>query len=87
MANSIGSFDQFSIHHVEGDKVSVWISSLRQTPPTRALREHLELLLPIPENLRESFLSADSGKEGFLMKDSEKYVGASYAEFEFGSKK
>lgn len=80
------NFDQFAIHHLENGKANVWISLLRQAPPARALREHLEISLPIPEKIKQSLLLADSHEEGFLMKDANEMVGTGYATFEFGKR-
>jgi hypothetical protein len=81
------SLEVFAIHHVVDDKVSVWISLTPSSHAAQALQEHIEIFLPIPENLRDSLLLASSGKGGFLMNDAEKYVGTSYATYEFGVKK
>lgn len=78
---------RFVFHHIENDKVAVWISLTPTSHTAQADHEHIEILLPIPDKLRESLLLADSGQQGFLMKDAEKFVGTSYAKFEFGGKK
>jgi hypothetical protein len=78
------SLKDFAIHHLEDDKVSVWVSL---TPSSRSSQlVHLELLLPIPEKIRQSLRLADSREEGFLMKDAKDLVGTSHAKFEFGGK-
>ncbi len=77
------TLDQFAIHHVEDDKAIVWVSLLRQAPPTRSLREHLELVLPIPAMIRSQLLSANEEHGGFLMKDASEHVGKGFAAFEF----
>jgi hypothetical protein len=78
------SLEDFAIHHIEDDKVSVWVSL---TPSSRSSQlVHLELLLPIPEKIRQSLRLADSREEGFLMKDAKDLVGTSHAKFEFGGK-
>lgn len=81
------ALESFAIHHIEGDKVSIWVSLMASSRASQAVQEHLELLLPIPDKLRESLLLADSAKEGFLMKNAFQYVGSSFAQFEFGNKK
>ncbi len=78
------SLEDFTIHHIEDDKVSIWVSL---TPTSRSSQlVHLELLLPIPEKIRQSLRLADARKEGFLMKDAKDLVGTSHAQFEFGGK-
>jgi hypothetical protein len=77
---------RFVFHHIEGDKVAVWISLTSTSHAAQAVHEHVEILLPIPDKLREPLVLADSGQQGFLMKDAEKYVGTSRAKFEFGGK-
>lgn len=78
---------RFVFHHLSGDKVVVRISLTPTSGSSRsAVREHIEILLPVPKTLRSSLLRADSGKEGFLMKDAPKHVGTSAAKFEFSGK-
>ena len=78
------ALEGFAIHHLEGDaKVSVWISLTPISRGEQALKDHLELILPIPEKLRLSLLKASSGEEGFLMVDAEKVVGTGFGTFEF----
>jgi len=48
-----------------------------------AVQDHLEILLPIPDKIRQPLLLAKSKQEGFLMKDAADLVGNSFAEFEF----
>lgn len=81
------TLESFAIHHIDnGERVSVWISLLPNSHAAQAVQEHLEILLPIPEKIRESLRLANSREEGFLMKDAEKAVGTSYAKFECGGK-
>jgi hypothetical protein len=77
---------RFVFHHLDGDKVAVWISLTPSSHAGQANHEHIEILLPIPEKLREPLMYADIGQQGFLMKDAAKFVGTTYAKFEHGPK-
>lgn len=63
---------RFAFHHVKGNKVAVRIRLSPTSQAEHALRKHLELLLPIPEVLKEPLTSASQRQEGFLMKDASK---------------
>lgn len=76
----------FAIHDLYEDKVSVWISLAPKSRSFQALREHLILRLPIPDNIAQSLRLAHSRKEGFLMKDAEEQVGSSPAKFDFNKR-
>jgi len=80
------ALEGFALHHVSGDKVSVWISLTPSSRASQSVHESLEILLPIPGKLREAFELADSTKEGFLMKTASQFVGASSTKFEFGGR-
>jgi hypothetical protein len=74
---------RFVFHHLDADKVAVWISLSPNSHAGQANREHLEIMLPIPEKMRTALIRADSKQEGFLLKDAPEFVGTRYAEFEF----
>ncbi len=78
---------RFGFHHVQDGNLAVWISLTPRYHVSQAIQEHLEIILPIPAKQRDSILLADSGEQGFLMKDAEKYVGTSHAQFDFESGK
>ncbi len=78
---------RFVFHHIEGEKVAVWISLTPNSHVGQANHEHLEIFLPIPEKFRNPLLLAEAGKEGFLMKDAAKFVGTSHTEFDFDGSK
>lgn len=63
---------RFAFHHVKGNKVAVRIRLSPTSQAEHALRKHLELLLPIPEVLKEPLTNASQRQEGFLMKDASK---------------
>jgi len=61
---------RFAFDHVEGDKVAVHLSLVEDLGASRYGHRPIELLLPIPERLREGLLAADARRSGFLMKDA-----------------
>jgi hypothetical protein len=75
---------RFVFHHIQDERVAVWISLTPSSHVGQANQEHIEILLPISDNLRESFLRAEIKESGFLMKDADKTVGTAYAEFDVG---
>jgi len=62
---------RFAFHHIEKGKVAVRIG-LSGAGPCRESLTEIGILLPIPERLKRAFALAESGKEGFLMKDLKK---------------
>jgi len=74
---------RFTFHHIDGDRVVVWISLTPTSHAAQAVRDHLEIRLPISGELRTSLTLADTGERGFLSKDASKFVGTSSAEFEY----
>lgn len=73
---------RFAFHHLEGQNVCIRISATSTSTAGRAIHDYVEILLPIPERLRDKLQKADSGTEGFLMKDAETKVGTAYATIE-----
>jgi hypothetical protein len=69
---------RFAFHHLEGDKVSVRLALPYFGEVCRGQYLELELLLPVPESLKESLALAVSGKEGFLMQDQSRLAGGEY---------
>jgi hypothetical protein len=64
-------FTRFAFHHIENGKVAVRLG-LSGAGPCREKLTELGILLPIPQSLKSALALADSGKEGFLMKDLKK---------------
>ena len=73
---------RFAFHHIEGNKVAVRIG-LSGAGPCREAFTQLGLLLPIPDALKGALALAESGKEGFLMKDQKKIAHNQKATFKF----
>lgn len=80
------SIDSFALRSVDGEQLTLWISLLPTAPPEAALRDHLELTLPLPPKYRDALLAASSRKAGFVMQDADSVVGDAFAEFEFTSR-
>jgi hypothetical protein len=66
---------RFAFHHLEGDKVAVRLALPYFGEVCRGLYLDLDLLLPMPESLKERLALAASGKEGFLMQDQSRLAG------------
>ncbi len=66
---------RFAFHHLAGDKVAVRLALPYWGEVCRGQYLELELLLPVPEILRESLALAQTGKAGFLMQDQERRSG------------
>jgi hypothetical protein len=77
---------RFAFHHIEGNKVAVRIG-LSGAGPCREALTQLGLLLPIPDALQSALALAESGKEGFLMKDQKKMAHNQKATFKFAAEK
>ena len=73
---------RFAFHHIEGNKVAVRIG-LSGAGPCREALTQLGLLLPIPDSLKGALALAESGKEGFLMKDQKQIAHNQKATFKF----
>jgi len=74
--------ERFAFHHIEGDMISIRISATSTSTAGRAIHEYVEILLPIPERLREALEKADASDAGFLMKDADVKVGTKAAMIE-----
>lgn len=74
---------RFAFHHLEGDKVAVRLALPFLGQVNAGLNLELDLLLPVPESLKESLALAASGKEGFLMQDQERLSGGRYTIMRF----
>jgi hypothetical protein len=74
---------RFVFHHIEGENVAIWISLTPTLHAYQAVHDHIEILLPIPDKLRQPLISADSKQMGFLFKDAEGLVGTSFTSFEY----
>ena len=79
---------RFAIHHVDlnSERVFCWISLTPYTHASQAVRDHIEISLPIPKKLRETLLLAQNEAAGFLFADSNSKVGTNFARFEYGNK-
>lgn len=73
---------RFAFHHISGDTVCVRVSATSTSTAGRANHEYADIYLPIPEKLSEILQKADTGNQGFLMKDAETKVGTKPATFE-----
>jgi hypothetical protein len=73
---------RFAFHHIEGNNVAVRIG-LSGGGPCREALTQLGLLLPIPDSLKGALALAESGEEGFLMKDQKKIAHNQKATFKF----
>lgn len=71
--------ERFVFHHTEGDMVCVRVSASSTSTAGRAIHEYAEILLPVPERLRDSLKKADARDAGFLMKDAAATVGTKAA--------
>ena len=60
---------RFAFHHLEGKKVAVRIGLPHGCEAARGNLTELGILLPIPTELKSALAVANSGKEGFLMKN------------------
>ena len=61
---------QFAFHHLENNRVAVRISLTPNSGACSTGHAQLGILLPMPSSLKTSLYAAQSGKEGFLMKDA-----------------
>jgi hypothetical protein len=64
-------FTRFAFHHLENGKVAVRLG-LSGAGPCREFLTEIGILLPIPASLKTALAQAESGKEGFLMKDQKR---------------
>jgi hypothetical protein len=62
---------RFAFHHLENGKVAVRLG-LSGAGPCREFLTEIGILLPIPASLKTALAQAESGQEGFLMKDQKK---------------
>ncbi|HEY3026215.1 MAG TPA: hypothetical protein VGJ55_08710 [Pyrinomonadaceae bacterium] len=74
---------RFAFHHLEGDKVAVRLSLSSASVANQSEREQIGLLLPVPEKLAAPFRSASTGRQGFLMKDTERIARGKATVFNF----
>ncbi|KXJ99557.1 MAG: hypothetical protein UZ17_ACD001002403 [Acidobacteria bacterium OLB17] len=58
--------DSFALRSVDGEHITIWIGLLPIAPPERALRHHIELILPLREKYRGALLAADAKKVRIL---------------------
>jgi len=72
---------QFAFHHLEGDKVAVRLALPIFGEVFRGHYLELNLLLPVPESLKEPLALAQAGKAGFLMQDQGRLAGGEYNDF------
>lgn len=63
---------RFAFHHLEGDKVAVRLALPCLGQVNAGLNLELDLILPVPESLKESLALAQAGKAGFLMQDQKR---------------
>jgi hypothetical protein len=77
---------RFAFHHLENGKVAVRLG-LSGAGPCRYNLTELGILLPIPPSLKTSLAQAESGKEGFLMKDLKKISRDQMTSFSFDTTK
>ncbi|MCX5887853.1 MAG: hypothetical protein NTY36_00190 [Deltaproteobacteria bacterium] len=66
---------RFAFHRLEGDKVAVRLALPYFGEICRGRYLELDLLLPVPENLKEPLALAQTGKAGFLMQDQKRLSG------------
>jgi hypothetical protein len=64
------ALDHFAFHHLDGNKVAVRLKLDPSGEADRNIEDYLGILLPVPPELKQDFRAAESGKKGFLMKDS-----------------
>jgi len=76
------SLDSFALRKGEGNELTLWISLMPVAPPEAALRDHLEISLPVPAKYRGAIQAADARTQGFLMHNADSVVGDGSAEFE-----
>ena len=69
---------RFAFHHLEADKVAVRLALPYFSEVDRGHYLELDLLLPVPENLKEPLALAQTGKAGFLMQDQSRHSGGEY---------
>ena len=63
---------RFAFHHLEGKKVAVRIGLPHGCEAARGNLTELGILLPVPSALRTALQAANSGKQGFLVKNKPK---------------
>jgi hypothetical protein len=73
---------RFAFHHLENGKVAVRLG-LSGAGPCREFLTEIGILLPIPPTLKTALARADSGTEGFLMKDLKKISRDKVTTFSF----
>jgi hypothetical protein len=72
---------RFAFHHLEGAKVAVRLALPIFGEVFRGHYLELNLLLPVPESLKEPLALAQTGKAGFLMQDQSRLTGGEYNDF------
>lgn len=83
---SVDLLTRFAFHHLENDRVAVRLG-LSGTSLCRENLTQIGILLPIPPSLKTALKLAESGKEGFLMKDLQKISGNQTTMLSFTSRK
>ena len=63
---------RFAFHHLEEDKVAVRLALPYLGEVCRGRYLEMDLLLPVPESLKEPLALRQTGKAGFLMQDQER---------------
>jgi len=74
---------RFTFHHIDGERIIVWISLTPTSHAAQAVKDHLEISLPVPDELRNDLYLSQKQTKGFLMIDSQSNIGTSFAEFEY----
>ncbi|HWN99921.1 MAG TPA: hypothetical protein VNS63_11700 [Blastocatellia bacterium] len=74
---------QFAFHHTENDKVAVRLSLDPASGACRTAHAELGILLPISNKVAAAIAAANSGSQGFLMKDSQRLFKGAATTFEF----
>lgn len=67
----------FAFHHLEGNKIAIRLLPDYGSEAARNQMTQLGIALPIPSRMKDAFVGADKGKNGFLMKDSKQRGKAS----------
>ena len=73
---------RFAFHHLEGEAICIRVSATSTSTAGRANHQYAEIFLPVPNKLRDVLQKADTGSEGFLMKNSATKVGTLAATLE-----
>jgi hypothetical protein len=69
---------RFAFYHLEGDKVAVRLALPYFGEVNRGHYLELDLLLPVPQNLKEPLALAQTGKAGFLRQDQSRLSRGEY---------